>query len=83
MNDKKCICERYADELKFYAPLETDADVSYLQENFTNVYDLSYKWQLLEYRNLNVFLCMLVTHVVTRTCFHMSKMSGYLYDAFF
>ena len=31
-NDSKCVCKLYADDLKLYSTLETDADISYLQK---------------------------------------------------
>ena len=45
-NDSKCTCKLYADDLKLYSTLETDSDISYLQEKLTSVYDWSDKWQL-------------------------------------
>ena len=42
-NDSKCVCKRYADVLKLHSTLETDADISYLQEKITNVCDWSDK----------------------------------------
>jgi len=54
-NDGKCFCKLYADDLKLYTILETDADITYLQEKFTNVNDWSDKWQLgLSFSKCNV-----------------------------
>jgi len=45
-NDGKRVCKLYADDLKLYSILETDVDISYLQDKLTNAYDWSDKWQL-------------------------------------
>jgi len=58
-NDGNCVCKLYADDLKLYSPLETNVDVSYLQDKLTNVYDWSDKWQLgISYSKCNVmYVC--------------------------
>jgi hypothetical protein len=45
-NDRKCVGKLFADDLKLYSTLETDADISYLQEKLTAVHDWSDRWQL-------------------------------------
>jgi len=42
-NDGNCVCKLYADNLKLYSILETNVDVTHLQDKLANVYDWSGK----------------------------------------
>ena len=53
-NNSECKCKLYADDLKLYSVLETDADCDILQQKLNAIYDWSCKWQLLiSYKKCN------------------------------
>jgi len=52
--DKNCTCKLYADDLKMYSVLETDADCKILQHKLNDIYDWSNMWQLqISYKKCN------------------------------
>ncbi len=68
--DTNCKCKLYADDLKMYSVLETDADCKILQHKLNDINDWSSVWQLqISYKKCNVmYIGNLIIWNVTAVC---------------